>query len=162
VSFIVVIGTLPAWAGDFTYGPRYLLFVLPVLSLPALLAADALIERLPDWRAGALAALALAGLAYSAYLQVQVNRLPFWIYYDARVALYTGYSEMVADYFRDRHVGTICADLNRHRDDLTKLPYFAEVKRRVAPEAAELYVRELGALIRRGNWYWSRPTSSSS
>lgn len=160
VPTLLFLSALPVWHGEFGYGPRYLMFILPVLSLPALLAADALLDRMPDRRAGVLGALALVGLAYSAYLQVQVNRLPFWIYYDARVALDAGYSETVADYFRDRHVGTICADLIRHRDDLTKLPYFPELKRRVAPEAAELYLRELGAMVRRGNWYWSRPTSS--
>ena len=157
VAFVLAIGKLPAWAGEFTYGPRYLLFILPVLSLPALLFAEALIEQWHSWRARAFAAAAIAGLAYFAYLQVQVNRLDFWIYYDARVALQAGYSEIAADYFRDRHIGHICADLIRHRHDLRALPFFPDLKRKVSAEDAERYVRELGKLIERGNWYWSLP-----
>ena len=162
VAFILMIGKLPAWAGEFTYGPRYLLFVLPVLSLPALLFADALIDEWHAWRSRACAAAAIAGLAYFAYLQVQVNRLDFWIYYEARVALEAGYSEPAADYFRDRHIGHICADLIRHRQDLRALPYFPDLKRKVSAEDAERYVRELGRLIERGNWYWSLPREARS
>jgi hypothetical protein len=155
--FVLVLGMLPAWAGEWTYGPRYLLFVLPVLALPALVVADALIDGWQRRAARVCAALVIAGLAYFTYLQVQVNRLPFWIYYQARVALDAGYSDTVADYFRDRHIGTICADFLRHRDDLSQLAYVPAVRRMVSPEIADRYLRELGALIRRGNWYWSLP-----
>lgn len=160
--FLLAIGKLPAWAGEFTYGPRYLLFVLPVLSLPAVLFVDSIIENIGRWRARAWAAAAIACLAYSAYLQVQVNRLGFWIYYEARSALEVAYSDAAADWFRDRHVGAICADLLRYRRDLTALPWFPEFRRKVSPQIAEQYVRELGQLIDRGNSYWSLPREARS
>jgi hypothetical protein len=155
--FLLLISKLPLWAGEFAYGPRYLLFVLPVLSLPAVVFADSILERMRMWRARAWAAAAVACLAYSAYLQVQVNRLPFWIYYEARSALEIAYTDAAAEWFRDRHVGAICADLLRHRDDLTALPWFAEFRQKVPPEVSQQYVTGLGQLIDRGNWYWSLP-----
>jgi hypothetical protein len=121
------------------------------------LAIDSLIEARARWGAAVIALC----LAYSAYLQVQVNRLGFWTYYEARAALYVAYTDAAGDWFRDRHVGAISADLLRHRGDLTALPWFPEWRSRVPPEVAQGYVRELRAIIERGNWYWKRPTSSS-
>lgn len=161
VPFLLLISKLPLWAGEFSYGPRYLLFLVPVLSLPAVLFIDSMIESIATWRARAWAAIVVACLAYSTYLQVQVNRLGFWTYYEARAALEVAYSDAAAEWFRDRHVGVISADLLRHRGDLTALPWFPEFRRKVGPEIAQQYVRELGRLIDRGNWYWKRPTSSS-
>jgi hypothetical protein len=157
VPFLLLISKLPLWAGEFGYGPRYLLFLVPVLSLPAALFLDEIIDRFRTWRARAWAAGIVACLAYSTYLQVQVNRLGFWTYYEARSALELAYSDTAADWFRDRHVGVISADLLRHRDNLAALPWFAEFRRKVSPALAEQYVRELGRVIDRGNWYWSLP-----
>src|SRR5262249_1368877 len=148
--------TLPSWSGEYAYGPRYMMFALPVLSLPAVLVADWVLDRLPAWRARAVAAVVVAVLAYSTYLQVQVNRLAFWTYYEARWALENAYTDAAAEYFRDHHVGVISADLLGHRDDLRGLPFFAEFRRKVSPEVAEGYVREMRKIIDRGNWYWSR------
>ena len=158
VPFLLVISKLPLWAGEYGYGPRYLLFLVPVLSLPAIVAFDSLIAT----RARVWAAVVAIALAYSTYLQVQVNRLGFWTYYEARSALYVAYTDAAGDWFRDRHVGAISADLLRQRADLSALPWFAEWKSRVPAEVAQGYVRELRLIIERGNWYWKRPTSSSS
>ena len=156
VPLLLFISRIPVWSGEFSYGPRYILFALPVLSLPAVLVADWVVDRLPAWRARAVAAVALAVLAYSAYLQVQINRLGFWMYYEARWALENAYTETAAAYFRDHHVGVISADLLRHREDPSGLPYFAEFQRKVGPQVAENYARELRKMIDRGNWYWKR------
>lgn len=150
MPFFLVLSKLPLWAGEFSYGPRYLLFALPVLSLPAITFIEGL-------RARAWTAAIVVVLAYSFYLQVQVNRLGFWAYYEARSALEAGYSDVGAEWFRDRHVGVVSADLIRHRDDLSALPWFGEFRRKAGARAAEHYVRELRRVIERGNWYWSLP-----
>ena len=155
VPFFLMLSKLPLWAGEFAYGPRYLLFVLPVLSLPAIIFMESLRSRV--WAA----AIAVV-LAYSFYLQVQVNRLGFWAYYEARSAMELGYSDLGAEWFRDRHVGVVSADLIRHRDDFTTLPWFAEFRRKAGARAAEHYVRELRRVIDRGNWYWSLPREARS
>ena len=158
--FVLLISKLPLWAGEFGYGPRYLLFMIPVLCVPALGFIDSLIENLEAWRARAWAGAIAACLAYSVFLQVQVNRLGFWTYYEARSALDLAHTDAAAEWFRDRHVGVVSADLLRHRGDLAALPWFAEWRRRVPAEVSQQYVRELGRVIDRGNWYWKRPTSS--
>jgi hypothetical protein len=162
VPFLLVISKMPLWAGEWSYGPRYLLFIAPVLSLPAIVFFDQIVEAIQTWRARAWAAAALACLAYSAYLQVQVNRVGFWLYYEARGALEAGYSDIGAAWFRDRHVGVVCGDLIRHRHDLASLPWFPEFRRKVSPPLAEDYVRELGRMIDRGNWYWGLPRDARS
>jgi hypothetical protein len=153
LPFLLVLSKLPLWAGEYGYGPRYLLFLVPVLSLPAIVFVDSLIQA----RARAWAAAIVVCLAYSTYLQIQVNRLGFWTYYEARSALDVAYTDTAADWFRDRHVGVVSADLLRHRKDLTALPWFAEWRRKVPAEVAQGYVRALGEVMDRGNWYWSTP-----
>jgi hypothetical protein len=162
VPFLLLISWMPLWAGEWSYGPRYLLFIAPVVSLPAILFADEIIDGIQAWKARAWAAAALACLAYSAYLQVQVNRVGFWVYYEARGALEWGYSDIGAAWFRDRHVGVVCGDLIRHRHDLASLPWFPEFRRKVTPKLAEDYVRGLGQMIDRGNWYWGLPREARS
>jgi hypothetical protein len=162
VPFLLLVSKLPLWAGEFGYGPRYLLFLAPVLSLPAVVFVEELVDAFGTWRARASAAAITACLAYSTYLQVQVNRLPFWTYYEARSALEVAYSDAAAEWFRDRHVGVISADLLRHRGNLAALPWFAEFQRKVGPEVSRQYARELGRLIDRGNWYWSLPAKARS
>ena len=156
-AFLLFLSKIPSWAGEWTYGPRYLLPMLPVLSLPFLAFADDVLDRIGTWRARAWAAVALACLAYSCYLQVQVNRLPFWIYYNAREALFASRSLDTVDYFLNRHTALIADDLIRHRYDPDALPYFAEMKRYAPPEFVAEYRRNFGAMLARGNLYWALP-----
>lgn len=155
--FFLVLAKTPSWAGEWSYGPRYLLPMLPVLSLPFLAFADDLLDRIGAWRARAWAAAAIAALAYSAYLQVQVNLLPFWIYYNAREALFVSRSLVSIDYFLNRHTALIAEDLVRHRHDVEGLPYFAEMKLYAPPEFVADYRRNFGAMLERGNLYWTLP-----
>jgi hypothetical protein len=156
-AFLLLLSKTPSWAGEWTYGPRYLLPMLPVLSLPFLAFADEVIERIGSWRARAWGVAALGCLAYSAYLQVQVNLLPFFIYYHAREALFASRSLDSIDYFLNRHTALIAEDLVRHRYDVEGLPYFAEMKRFAPPGFAEDYRRNFGAMLERGNLYWALP-----
>jgi hypothetical protein len=157
VTFLLFLSKLPSWAGEWTYGPRYLLPLLPFLSLPFLAFADEVLDSIATWRARALAAAALACLAYSGYLQVQVNRLPFWTYYNAREALFGARSLDSVEYFLNRHTALIAEDLMRHRYDLDALPYFADMKQNAPPDFVADYRRNFGALLERGNLYWALP-----
>ena len=156
-TFLLVLSKIPTWHGEFSYGPRYLLPMLPVLSLPFLTFADGVIERFDTWRARAWRMAALATLGYSAYLQTEVNRLPFWIYYEARSALYVSSSFQTVDYFLYRHTALIAADLLRYRHDFDSLPFFPELKRNAPPQFIADYRRQIGAMIERGNLYWALP-----
>jgi hypothetical protein len=156
-AYLLFLAKVPSWAGEWSYGPRYLLPLLPLLSLPFLTFADDVLDRIRTWRARAWAVAAIATLAYSAHLQVQVNRLPFWIYYNARTALFALHSTESLDYFLNRHTALIADDLIRHRHNLDGLAYFAELKRSGTPEFVGEYRRNFGAMLERGNLYWALP-----
>jgi hypothetical protein len=157
IVFLFVIGKIPTWAGEWTYGPRYVLFVLPMLALPFILFVDQLIDERNRWSARAWTALIVVSFAYSTYLQIQVNRLPFWIYYQARAPLEAVTTDAIQAYFRDHHVGIIASDLLRHADDMENLPWWKDVDRLVAPQSLNYYRAQLHQLIKNGNWYWSLP-----
>ena len=157
VPFMLLLAKLPSWAGEWSYGPRYLLPMLPVLSLPFLVAADEVIDRLRSWRARAGAATAIALLAYSGYLQVQMARAPFWAYYEARVALDVARSTESIEYFYYHHDALIVDDLLRHRRNLDALPFFADLKRSAAPAFVEEYRRVIGGMLERDNLFWMLP-----
>jgi hypothetical protein len=153
-TFLIFLAKLPAWAGEWTYGPRFLLFVLPLASLPALAFAESLIEKRSTWPARAAAVLAFAALGYSAYLQIQVNRLPYYTYYIARPP--EDVSPVAKAYFRN-HVGVISDDLLRHRDELERLAYWEDFQRIGAPESVAAYKTRLSETLAQVNWFWSRP-----
>lgn len=101
------------WKGSACYGPRYLLPVLPLLGLPFVQFLDwtrelasAALRRL--WR-GAL----FVSLAYSFLLQVGVNSLPFFFWYDL---LPIAERSDAASKYLNGHFGTI--DLDFIADEL--------------------------------------------
>jgi MFS family permease len=156
-AYMVVTAKFPSWAGEWTYGPRYLLPLLPVLSLPFLTFADDVLDRIGTWRARAWGAIAVAGLAFSAYLQVQMNLLPFWAYYTAQQAVFLAPTPDTIEYLLNRHNGLLAADMVRHRYRPDALPYFAEVRQFATPAAFAAYRSDLGLVLERSNLYWSLP-----
>lgn len=87
LAFLLLHARTMNWAGHWSYGPRYLLPVLAPATLPALLGLEWLRAR---WRTlpGAALSTALAlGLAISLWLQVQVNALGFFTYYQVEAAV---------------------------------------------------------------------------
>ncbi len=75
------------WGGHWSYGPRYLLAVLAPATLPALYMLERMLSE--GWSAARKLGAALAGiiLAFSLFLQMQVNSLEFFTYYHAEAVL---------------------------------------------------------------------------
>jgi hypothetical protein len=157
LPFLLYFASTPIWTGDWTYGPRYLLAMLPILSLPFLTFAEDIIARIGTWPARAWALAAAGILAYSCYLQIGMNRAPFFTYYHAREALVDVRSAESIDYFFNHHDAVIVAQLMAHRRDLDALPFYAELKRTGRPEFVKAYTENLVFLLERGNLYWSLP-----
>ena len=127
--------------------------MLPVLSLPFLVFADDVVDRIGTRQARIGGAIALAVLAYSAYLQVQINRMPFFTYYHARAAVR---SEDSIDYFYNHHHAVVVNDLIKHRSNLEGLAYYAELKR-AEPETFAYRRAFILSMLERGNLYWALP-----
>jgi len=91
------------WMGEASYGPRYLLFALPVLSLPVVGQLDALRSSAPSWRRTATALALTLFLGAWVYAQVLANRLEFHAFFRLRtlfLSLERSDPELVA-YLRD-------------------------------------------------------------
>lgn len=77
VPVLLYTAQLPFWSGDYAWGPRYLVFAVPVLLVPVGLVFEDLLARLPGWprrlRCGAVAVL----LAMGVFVQVVGNAF-FW------------------------------------------------------------------------------------
>lgn len=157
LPFLLYFASTPIWTGDWGYGPRYLLAMLPLLSLPFLTFAEDIIESIGTRPARALALTAAGILAYSCYLQIGMSRAPFFTYYHAREALVEVRSAESIDYFFNHHDAVIVAQLMAHRRHLDALPFYAELKRSGRPEFVKAYTENLVLLLERGNLYWTLP-----
>jgi len=153
IGFIAALAKIPTWAGEWTYGPRYLLFALPVASLPFILLLDWLIDRAPRRPKVVLTLSVAVGavLLYSAYLQFRVNQLDFFAYYYIRPDEFAG---MDANYFESRPVGMLIDDLQRHRDDLDSMPWFQKMKTLHSEAEMYQYRQRVQQNLERRNYYW--------
>lgn len=155
--FLLLLSAYSNWTGQWSYGPRYLVFLLPLVCL---LAAPALEWCLsPPQRAfGWVAGLAIVvGLALSVRAQVRVNSLDFFAYYRARALFKPGIPEI--DRYFDAHFATVNADLLAFKRGEGAFPPFALARQTPGIEprtvaAAELSLRRSPAL--RSNFYFAR------
>ena len=102
------------WRGEACYGPRYLLPVLPLLSLPFLQALGWITSVRTKMTRGLIYAAVASSLIYSFLLQVSVNSLPFLFWYDLDNVLESETSKPGADYLGSHHFGTINIDFIRY------------------------------------------------
>jgi hypothetical protein len=135
-TLIISIGTIlllitsafTNWKGESCYGPRYLLPVLPLLNLPFISFWD-WVRRSPTKLIKWIVRLTVAGsLGYACVLQIAVNSLPFFFFYDL-VAIVDAEPEGPAPrYLCSHQFGTINVDFiryatgrsSRFRDDFVR------------------------------------------
>jgi hypothetical protein len=153
VAFVLALAKIPTWAGEWTYGPRYILFALPVASVPFITLLEDWLDRLRNWRLAAVPVLGsvAAILLLSAYFQFRANELDFFAYYYIRPPQE---SDTIARYFENRPVGMILDDLQRHKSDLDSLAWFGDVKMMSAATDVERYRQNVQQVLSRRNMYW--------
>jgi hypothetical protein len=95
------------WKGESCYGPRYLLPVLPLVSVPFVYFVDRIRQLGSKALRWLLRGLLLVSLAYSFVLQVGVNSLPFFFWYDLLTIVE---QNAAASNYLDAHFGTINLD----------------------------------------------------
>ena len=158
-GMFLIVAPLPFWRGESAYGPRYLLYLLPVLSLPALYVLDwlsaprvrcthsgslPLRERekrgseISFWvRRVLLGGVVLVGV-FLAVAQFQVQRIGFFVW---RGALWNpaGHSPEIDSYFEYTPVPKICWDHLRCRDHLEDLPYYKAFAHDKTPDQIEAW-----------------------
>ena len=153
LSLFIVICKFINWRGQLCYGPRYLLFMLPLLSLPAIEVFDTLWaqrDRLKSW---AMAAGIGLVLLWSGYLQTQINSLEFFVFYQVEGVFSPLKLDPIQDYFAKKHLGAINSDLQNYkarREDF----YPLDVCRRVlAPDSVAILQSHVDQALK-SNYYW--------
>jgi len=152
VTYLVLIGMLPTWQGEWCYGPRYWIFVLPFVSLPAIDAIRWLAGG--AWLRRAVLAMVAVGLLYSVTLQWQVHRYPFFTIYQLLSPLDRNLTSAASRYFAHRSYGRILWDFSRSQDRLTELPWWKETKAKLNPVDAAAYEEHVRGVLKNRNFYW--------
>ncbi len=162
LSFLVdvaFVGSMPIWQGGWSYGPRYFLFLLPALSLPA----HASFERFLDAaemckpRVAALLSGTVAALGVSAFLQFEAARLdPFFAYW-VRPPVDEKQDATIARYFDHAPLGWIAAEAWWARQNVDELWWMKRLKADVSPDLYEQERKRLGEWVRKTNFYWWSP-----
>lgn len=152
----------PSWRGEWTYGPRYLIFTLPLLAMPFVVFLEWLARTPLRGIRAALAVATVLTLGYSTFLQYQVNRLGFWTMYQVSATVDDAWNQEMARYFLEHGMGTFNSDLIRHQDNLDDLPFVAELKKRgLTRQQLEDYKMLLRKFADEENFYWKRAASSA-
>jgi hypothetical protein len=153
--YVGLIGMLPSWTGEWCYGPRYWLFILPFVSMPAVDALEWLRRGGPA--ALGFAAITVAGLGYSTWLQVQVNRFPFFAYYQLMIPVREFSSPSLDAFFLGQSYGWIEYSMWRNRHALDKLPWWHEIERSDDSTFPLRYERHVRRQLNRGNSFLFPP-----
>ena len=152
VTYLLLIGMLPSWRGEMCYGPRYWLFVLPFVALPAVNCVQRLASGTkPAWVAVVVVSV---GLLYSTALQWQVNKHSFFAFYSLRGPLEQNMGITAARYFLQHSYGRVVWDCSRAQDDLTALAWWKDMKPRLPPQAAEAYEKHVRGVLADRNFFW--------
>jgi hypothetical protein len=149
-----LVAPLPFWRGEYCYGPRYFVFVLPLVSLPALWPLEwALTRRWQPVRALCLAAL-MSVSAFLVLAQLQVQRLGFHFKYAIQPNVGQGNCAAVDAYFATTPYARINWDHLRCNGRWQQLPYFDELRKALSPEELAEWTRNLQRNLRHSNLYW--------
>lgn len=152
VTYLLLIGMLPSWRGEMCYGPRYWMFVLPFVAVPALEGIRWMISSRGTARLAT--AVVITGLCYSGWLQWQVNRWPFFTFYNLRAPLDRNVDMSAAAAFSLESYGKIQADMYRCREDLSRLEWWKATKEALGPQFAERYEQYVREVLSQSNLYW--------
>jgi hypothetical protein len=154
IIFLLVIGKLPSWEGGWCYGPRYLLFLLPVLAMPSLLVLDKTLREFGSGpaRLRFLASVLIIGASLCA--QIQVNRLQFFTYYYVRFTIDKDANPPITEYFLNTHFAIVNLDLGRVRHDPDSIIYIKELRKYKSQEYMNNFIDYCCALVSIRNYYW--------
>ena len=135
------------WAGEWCYGPRYLLPVALIGTLPRIEVGEWLL-RAPRRVAAPITLVVGAVLLWSFVMQVRINSLHYFAFHRTR-AFFTPFEvPAIADYYgRLLHRGIVHRDLIRDREGRGEFPPAAMLRERVPPEGRGELERQLIPLL---------------
>ena len=164
LSFLLFFSSFSNWSGAWCYGPRYLLFILPIASLPFLSMADFLLKRIKTWPAIACTAAIVFMFLYSLRLQINVNTAGF--FFPRRLqSIYALFHDPKIDACFQKHLGLVMGDFLAHRDGSRPFPPLEELKKILPPDQTTL-LKSLDEIHRPGsfvpNYYFCEQNGNNS
>jgi hypothetical protein len=142
------------WRGEWCYGPRYFLFILPFLALPAVYALEWIGERVRRPSGYLALASVLASSLWFVAVQWQVNRTYWFFKNEVETNFVSLKDSRVHQYFDRTHFAKINWDYWQARNDLTKIPYYDRIRAGLPPEQMEYFLSDVQSLLARPNLYW--------
>lgn len=116
ISIVCLISALILGAfysrGEWCYGPRFFLFILPMLSLPVIIFTDEWISNIKNVKNSLVMVVIGVIILYSSMLQVNVNSRHFFTRYYLEDAFSVYENALINDYFSESHFGTIISGFN--------------------------------------------------
>jgi hypothetical protein len=145
---IIVLGSIVRWRGEYTYGPRYLLFILPLAGMPAL-------EFFNGAGKAALRITAIA-LLVSTLMQFEVIRSEFWLFYRVEEPLEKHMGREVAESLYDEHEAILYHELYSHENDLDATILFRHILHNhdLSPDEYAKYRQTVSKALKETNLYW--------
>lgn len=144
LAFLLLHANTTNWAGHWSYGPRYLLPVLTPVTLPAVAAFEWLADRR---RAAAAVALAFL-LVVSLWMQVQVNALDFFTFYQVEAAVKGVQAPQALATLQRTPFGLLNGQLRRFARTGDYPPFLQDAARELPPEEAAALARNVRARVR--------------
>ncbi|HBL43439.1 MAG TPA: hypothetical protein DDZ90_08615 [Planctomycetaceae bacterium] len=139
--FYIINSCFINWRGDWCYGPRYLLFVLPLLSLPVLNLFEPATSLLPRLLKAAL----YCSIFLNVLCQMSVNMMAFNSPYNALDYFQKIDNEQVETYLKSPF-WIINLDLLKHRMDRKVFPPLQYLKPKLTDESFQMHSTSLKKL----------------
>jgi hypothetical protein len=143
------------WSGPWCYGPRYMMPILPLLSLPFLFTLQWLLRGRFNLEKGVSFTGIAMLLIISFYMQLMVNSLPFFVWWNLREGLFAISNNLeVNEYLDGLPFGLINSDLKSLKTG-GKFPPLESLKNQLTDVQ---YSQLKGILLNMSqpNYYWFR------
>ena len=150
---LLVNAKLLTWSGGWGYGPRYLLVMLPLVSLPFLAVLDSISEQRKKGKAMLAGGVIALVLLISLKLQMNVNALPFFVNFRLQGALAFLHDPRVDLYFSRVPFGIINGDLLAFKQGAS-LPVLESVEKRLSPERVEQLHQFIRSQLTSNYYFW--------
>ena len=148
LSHFLVLCCFSSWRGERCYGPRYLLLIAMIGSLPFIRLIEWLCARRLKALAGAALALICAVLVWSAGMQVRVNSLHYFVYHNTKTFFAEFGHPQIDRYFNSLiHRGILHRDLIAHREGRRVFPPVKVLIDTLPPERRSEILRPIDQYI---------------
>jgi hypothetical protein len=147
--YTILVGSLISWRGEMSYGPRYWIFSVPLVALPAVDTLRWLARRQAASIVAAFVVICI--LTHSVLNQMAVNRHAFFAYYYLLSPLENNLPTEAAEFFLDSSYGDVIRDFESRFPDI---PWWQNMQPKIRPDAAGAYENHVRQVLGPSNLYW--------